>query len=128
MKTLATYEKRLKSHLDINLIQKEIQLTKHSFIKTKYKLWNNNLNFIPTLKVYNKNEPGTDLINDFLRHISLKAYLKDTPKNKNDDECRLFKQNKDKKWTPPNNHHTINTYVEATKKDIKKATQLHQER
>ena len=25
---------------------------------------------------------------------------------------------KPKKWTPPNNHHTINTYAEAVKKDI----------
>ena len=25
---------------------------------------------------------------------------------------------KNKKWTPPNNHHTINTYVEAVKKDF----------
>ena len=33
----------------------------------------------------------------------------------------LFKQNKNKKWTPPNNHHTINTYVEAVKKDIKQS-------
>ena len=42
-------------------------------------------------------------------------YFEDTPNNENDDESRLFKQNK--KWTPPNNHHTTNTYVEAVKKD-----------
>ena len=30
----------------------------------------------------------------------------------------MFKQNKNKKWTPSNNHHTINTCVEAVKKDI----------
>ena len=45
-------------------------------------------------------------------------YFKDTPSNKNDEESRLFKQNKKKKWITPNNHHTINTYVEAIKKDI----------
>ena len=50
-----------------------------------------------------------------------KAYFKDTPSNKNDDKSRLFKQNKNKKWTPPNNHHTINTYVEAVKKDIEQS-------
>ena len=33
----------------------------------------------------------------------------------------MFKQNKNKKWTPPNNHHTINTYVEAVKKDIEQS-------
>ena len=48
-----------------------------------------------------------------------RANFKDTPNNKNDDKSRLFKQNKNKKWTPPNNHHTINTYVEAAKKDIR---------
>ena len=37
--------------------------------------------------------------------MKLKAYFKDTPNGKNDDENRLFKQNKNKKWTPPNNHH-----------------------
>ena len=33
----------------------------------------------------------------------------------------MFKQNKNKKWTPPNNHHTINKYVEAVKKDIEQS-------
>ena len=95
-----------------------INITKHSFIKTEYKLLNKNLHFIPTPKVYNKNELDADL-NDFFRHIKLKASLEDTSNNKNDDESRLFKQNKNKNWTPPNNHHTINTYIEAAKKSIK---------
>ena len=116
MKTLATFEKliRHQSDPDGNIIN----LTKHSFTKAEYKLLNKNLNFIPNPKVYNKNELDTDL-NDFFRRIKLKAYFKDTPNNKNDDESRLFKQNKNKKWTPPNNHHIVNTYVEAAKKDIK---------
>ena len=33
----------------------------------------------------------------------------------------MFKQNRNKKWAAPNNHHTINTYVEADKKDIKQS-------
>ena len=33
----------------------------------------------------------------------------------------MFKQNKNKKWTPSNNHHTINTYVEAVKKHIEQS-------
>ena len=81
----------------------------------EYKLLNKNLNFILTLKVYNKNELDTDL-NHFFRRIKLKAYFKDTPNNKNDDESRLFKQNKNKKWTPPNNHHTINTCRSSQKR------------
>ena len=78
------------------------------------------MNSLPTPKVYNKNELGTDL-KDLFRGIKLKAYFKDTPNNINDDESRLFKQNKNEKWTPLNNHHTINTYVGAVKKDIKQS-------
>ena len=48
-------------------------------------------------------------------------YFKDTPNNKNDDENSLFKQNKNKEWTPPKNLHTISTYVEAVKKDIEQS-------
>ena len=33
----------------------------------------------------------------------------------------MFKQNKNKKWTPPDNYHTINTYVELVKKDIEQS-------
>ena len=97
-----------------------INLTKHSFTKTEYKLLNKNLNFISTPKLYNKNELDADL-NDFFRRIKLKAYFKDTPNNKNDDESRLFKKNKNKKWNLPNNHHAMNTYVEAVKKDIEQS-------
>ena len=50
--------------------------------------------------------------------MKLKAYFKDTPNNKNDEESRLFKQNKNNKWSPSNNYHTINAYVETVKKDI----------
>ena len=57
----------------------------------------------------------------FFRSIKPKAYLKDTPNNKNDDKSALFKQNKNKKWTSSNNHHTTNTYVEVVKKDIEQS-------
>ena len=114
-------EKSLRHQSDPD--ENTINLTKHSFTKTEYKPLNKNLNFIPTLKVYHKNELDADL-NDFFRRIKLKAYFKDTPINKNDDEGRLFKQSKNKKWTPPNNHHTINTYVEAVKKDIEQRKTL----
>ena len=53
--------------------------------------------------------------------IKLKAYFRDTPNKKNDDESRLFKQNKNRKWAPPNKHHAINTYAEAVKKDIEQS-------
>ena len=40
----------------------------------------------------------------------------------------MFKQSENKKWTPPNNHHTINTYVEAVKNILSKAKQFQQKR
>ena len=46
-----------------------INLTKHSFIKTEFKLLNKNLNFVPAPKVYDKNELDADL-NDFFKRIS----------------------------------------------------------
>ena len=90
-----------------------INLTKHSFTKAEYKLLNKNLNFILTPKVYNKNELDAGL-NDFFRCIKFKAHFKETPNNKNDDESRLFKQNKNKKWTP-NDHHTKNIHRSSQK-------------
>ena len=60
-------------------------------------------------------------LNNIFKRAKLKAYFKGTPINKNDDESRLFKQNKSKKWRPPNNHHTINPYVEVVKKDIEQS-------
>ena len=36
----------------------------------------------------------------------------------------MLKQNKNEKWTPPNNHHTISTYVEAVKKDIEQSKRV----
>ena len=111
-------EKSLRHQFDLN--GNTINLTKYSFTKTEYKLLNKNLNFIPTPKVYNKNELDAEL-NVFFRRIKFKAYFKDTLNNKNNDESRLLKQNKNKKWTPPNNHYTINTYVEAVKKDIEQS-------
>ena len=111
-----TIEKSIRHQSDQN--GNIINLTKLSFKKADYKLLNKNLNFIPTPKVYNKNGANADLIDSF-RRIKLNEYSKNTPNNKNEDESRLFEHIKNKKWTPPNNHHTMNTYVEAK--------QLHQE-
>ena len=49
--------------------------------KPNTNFWNKNLNFIPNLKVYNKNETDLDL-NDFFRRIKLNMYFKDIPKIK----------------------------------------------
>ena len=62
-----TIEKSIKYQSDPN--GNIINLTKHSFTKTEYKLLNKNLNFIPTPKAHNKNELDADL-NDFLRRIN----------------------------------------------------------
>ena len=97
-----TIEKSIRHQSDPN--GNIINLTKHSFTKVEYKLLSKNLNFISTPKVYKKNELEADLT-DFFRGMKLKAYFKDTPNGENNDENRLLKQNKNKKWTPPNNYH-----------------------
>ena len=77
-----------KIYLDENVLREEDRVIKEN----KKQI----LNFIATPKVYNKNEVEADL-NDFFGRIKLKANLKDMSNKKNDDESRLFKQNKNKK-------------------------------
>ena len=100
--------------LDINFAKHSFYQSRIQTFKQKFKLYT-----ILNTKLYNKNELDADL-NDFHRCIKLKAYFKDRSNNKNDDKSRLFKQNKNKKGTPPN-HHAINTYVEAVKKDLEQS-------
>ena len=56
------HRKSLRHQSDTN--GNKINLTKHSFTKTEYKLLNKNLNLMQTPKTDNKNELDTDL-NDF---------------------------------------------------------------
>ena len=73
-----------------------------------------NLNFIPTPSTFNKNQLNKEL-DDFFRVIKLKAYLKDNNMYNPIREDQLFKPKTNKKWRPDKNHHTVETYTEATK-------------
>ena len=50
-----------------------------------------------------------------------KTYFKDKTNNKSDDEIRLFKQSKNKKWTFQNKHHKKSVYLQAVTKDIEQS-------
>ena len=56
---------------------------------------------------------------EFYRPIKLKAHFQDTHKqvDLSDEESR-FKSKNDKHRVPTKTHHTINTFIEATKIDI----------
>ena len=95
----------------------ESNLAAFSFSKKEYKLLNKNLNFIPTSKVYNRNELDNDL-NNFFGPIKLKTHFKDSIKKDIDDENTIFQANKNKSWVPDKNHCSIDTFVKAVKKDI----------
>ena len=75
---------------------------------------NKNLNFIPTPSIFNKNQLNKEF-DDFLRLIKLKAYFKDNNMDNSTTEEQLFKPKTNKKWKPDKNHHTVETYIDATK-------------
>ena len=98
-----------------------INLSNFPFSIDTYKLLNKNLNFNPTKSKYNKNQLDQDL-QKFYRIIKLKAFFKDTDNNYEKDEHDIFKINT-KKWTPSENHHTINTFIDLVEYDVNEATQ-----
>ena len=53
----------------------------------------------------------------FFRRIKLKAYFKDSPNETNSKQSELYFPSKTN-WTPKENHHSIETYIEAVKKDL----------
>ena len=53
------------------------------------------------------------------RLIKLKAHFKDQYNEKSNKEDQIFKHHSKKKWTPNKNHHTIETYIEATEREHK---------
>ena len=110
-----------------------VNSTAFSFSKSEYKLLNKNLNFIPTPKVYNKNELNSNL-NNFFRLIKSQVHFKDSV-NKDTDKIKTNKK-KEKSWnywkcwkktkkknigqTPDKNIHIIDTFVETGKNVILK--------
>ena len=94
--------------------------SKHSCSFDTYKLLNKNLNFIPTLKRYNKNQLSSDLQNLF-RLNKLRAHFKDdtcAAKVNQSNEQVLFKIKNKEKWTPKVTHHTVSTYIDLVKNNI----------
>ena len=91
-----------------------INLSSKTFIKETFQLLNKNLNFIPIPSIFNKNQLNKEL-DDFFRLIKLKAYFKDNNMYNPSTEDQLFKPKTNKKWRPDKNHHTVETYIEATK-------------
>ena len=103
-----------------------INLSTKRFCKDTFKLLKN-LNFVPTQKPINK-----DTINkqfeDFFRRIKLRAYFKNK-KNKNlSSEEDRFKKLTNKNWIPTNNHHSIETFIEAKHSEIQEKTKKHDHR
>ena len=94
-----------------------INLSKHSFSKDTYKLLNKNLSFIPTPGIYSKSKLNDDLQN-FYHLIKLKAYFKDTESTTKKDENTIFIPEKQKPWTPSQNHHSIETFIDLVQHDI----------
>ena len=78
----------------------------------------NNLNFVPTQKTINKDTIKKQF-EDFFRQTKLRAYFK-TKKNKNiSSEEDRFKKPTNKNGIPTNNHHSIETFIEATYNETK---------
>ena len=58
-------------------------------------------------------------INGFYRRIKLKAYFKDQT-SKPKTEKYIFRKPADKRWIPKKTRHNIETFIEATNKEINK--------
>ena len=98
-------------------IGKVVNLSKNTFSKETFQLLNKNLDFVPTLKVYNKRNLNEEM-ETFYRTIKLKGYFKDLNGNAVPTEEQIFKPTNHKKWTPNKNHHTVSTYIEATQEKL----------
>ena len=55
----------------------------------------------------------------FLILIKLKAHFKDRHYGKLKIEDQIFKLQSNMKWTPNKNHNTIETYIEATERELR---------
>ena len=71
------------------------------------------MNFIPTPDVYNEQKLDKEL--------KLKGYFKTTENQQPNDENQIFKAKTKEKWTPAENHHSIETFINLVEKDINDA-------
>ena len=86
-----------------------VNLTAFLSQKVNVKLLNKNLDFTPTLKVYNKNKLDNNL-NNLSRLIKLiiKHNSKTQLVSKDPDSKKItFKANKNKEWVPDKNHYIL---------------------
>ena len=104
-----------------------INLSKHFFSKGRYKLLNKNLSFIPTPGVYSKSKLNVELQN-FYRLIKFKVYFKNTEITAKKDENTTFIPEKQKPWTPSQNHHSIETFIDLVQHEINDAKILNTKR
>ena len=72
---------------------------------------------MPTPKAYNKHKLNEEL-ESFYRLLKLKVNFKDSEKNKLTTEQQILKPQKKDKRTPNKKHHTVLTYIEATKRKL----------
>ena len=97
-----------------------INLSKYSFSKDTFKFLNKNLSFIPTPGIYSKSKLNDELQN-FYHLIKLKAYFKDTESKTKKDKNAIFIPEKQKPWTPSQNHYSIETFINLAQHDINDA-------
>ena len=55
----------------------------------------------------------------FFRLVKLKTHFKEQYNEKSNTEYQIFKPQRNKKWTPNKNNHTMKTYIEATERELK---------
>ena len=85
------------------------------------------MSFIPTPGIYNKSKLNVELQN-FYRLIKFKVYFKNTEITAKKDENTTFIPEKQKPWTPSQNHHSIETFIDLVQHEINDAKILNTKR
>ena len=57
-------------------------------------------------------------LEDFYRRIKLKSYFKNPQNKAHFTEEDIFRKSTNRTWIPNNNHHSIETFIEATHNEI----------
>ena len=97
---------------------KYFKLSKHSFSLNTYKLFNKNLNFVPTPKQYSQKQLDTDTKN-FFRFLRVRAFFKDANETQTSNQLyQPLKVKKNKKLTPKETYHTVKPTIDLVRHDI----------
>ena len=78
---------------------------------------------IPTPSIFNKNQLNREL-DDVFRLIKVKAYFKDNNMYNPTTGDQLFKPKTNKKWRKDKIHHTVETYIKASKNALEKKAKI----